>query len=58
MQARINVTERITLIGEVQNLTDQGRRELTGPGARYLQEDAMFGRTFWIGATWSPGQSD
>jgi len=54
MQARFNVTDRITLIGEVQNLTDQGRRELTGPGARFLQEDAMFGRTFWIGATWSP----
>lgn len=54
MQARFNVTDQITLIGEVQNLTDQGRRELTGPGARYLQEDALFGRTFWIGATWSP----
>ena len=36
---------------EVQNLTDQGRRELTGPGAAFLQEDAEFGRTFWLGLT-------
>ncbi len=49
LQARFNATPRITLIGEVQNLTDAGRRELTGPGAQFLQEDAVFGRTFWIG---------
>lgn len=49
MQARFNLTERFTLIGEVQNLTDTGRRELTGPGADFLQEDARFGRTVWIG---------
>jgi len=58
MQVRFNLSERFTLIGEVQNLTDQGRRELTGPGARFLQEDAVFGRTFWVGATWSPGQGN
>lgn len=51
LQARFNVTDRFTLIGEVANLTDQGRRELTGPGAQYLQEDAEFGRTFWLGVT-------
>jgi TonB-dependent receptor len=53
MQARFNVTDRITVIGEVQNLTDEGRRELTGPGAQYLQEDAVFGRTWWLGLTWT-----
>ena len=36
---------------EGQNLNDEGRRELTGPGAAFLQEDAEFGRTFWIGVT-------
>ncbi|RKR03694.1 TonB-dependent receptor [Maricaulis maris] len=51
LQARFNLTDRFTLIGEVQNLTDQGRRELTGPDAQYLQEDAEFGRTFWVGFT-------
>jgi TonB-dependent receptor len=51
LQARFNITDRFTLIGEVQNLTDQGRRELTGPGAAFLQEDAEFGRTFWLGLT-------
>jgi len=53
LQARFNITDRFTVIGEVQNLTDQGRRELTGPGAAFLQEDAEFGRTFWIGLTGS-----
>ena len=49
MQARFNLTPRLSIIGEVQNLTDEGRRELTGPGAAFLQEDAEFGRTFWLG---------
>lgn len=53
MQARFNVTDSITVIGEVQNLTDEGRRELTGPGAQFLQEDAVFGRTWWLGFTWT-----
>ncbi|MEM7730055.1 MAG: TonB-dependent receptor [Pseudomonadota bacterium] len=48
-QARFNINEQLTLIGEVQNLTDTGRRELTGPNAQFLQEDAVFGRTFWLG---------
>ncbi|WP_158085595.1 TonB-dependent receptor [Henriciella aquimarina] len=51
LQARFNATDDFTIVGEVQNLTDSGRRELTGPGARYLQEDAVFGRTFWLGIT-------
>lgn len=50
LQARFNVNQHVSLIGEVQNLTDTGRRELTGPGADFLQEDARFGRTVWIGA--------
>ena len=46
MQVRFNVSDRITVIAEGQNLNDEGRRELTGPGAAFLQEDAEFGRTF------------
>jgi len=53
MQVRLNLTDHMTLIGEGQNLTDAGRREVTGPGEQYLQEDAMFGRTFWLGLTWT-----
>lgn len=49
LQARVNLTDRISLIVEGVNLTDEGRRELSGPGGRFLQEDAEFGRTFWIG---------
>ena len=43
------VTPNLTLYAEGQNLTDQGRRELVGPGQAYLQESAEYGRTFWFG---------
>ncbi len=43
------VTPNLTLYAEGQNLTDQGRRELVGPGRTYLQESAEYGRTFWFG---------
>jgi TonB-dependent receptor len=49
LQGRFNMTENFTLVGEVRNLTDTGRREVTGPGAQFLQEDALFGRIFWLG---------
>jgi len=34
-----------------QNLSNTGRRELTGPGQRYLQESAEYGRTYWVGVS-------
>ena len=49
LQVRLNVTDRISVIAEAVNLTDAGRTELTGPGRRFLQESARFGRTFWLG---------
>ena len=51
LQLRFNLGRGLTVIGEAQNLGDEGRRELTGPGAAFLQEDAVFGRTFWLGLT-------
>ena len=39
----------ITVFAEGQNLSDSGRREVTGPGRTYLQESARYGRTFWVG---------
>ncbi|GGB40992.1 TonB-dependent receptor [Sphingomonas metalli] len=45
------LTPRFTIYAEGQNLSDAGRRELTGPGRTYLQESAEYGRTFWIGVT-------
>ena len=50
---RFNLTDALTIIGEGQNLTNEGRRELTGPDNLFLQEDAVFGRTYWLGLTWS-----
>lgn len=49
LQARVNLTKNFSLVAEAVNVTDEGRTELTGPDARFLQEDARFGRTFWIG---------
>jgi TonB-dependent receptor len=43
------ITPNLTLYAEGQNLTDQGRRELVGPGQAFLQESAEYGRTFWFG---------
>ncbi len=45
------IMRNLTLYAEGQNLTDTGRRELTGPGRTYLQESAEYGRTFWLGLT-------
>lgn len=41
--------DRLTAFFEAQNLSDSGRQENTGPGQRFLQESAEYGRTFWIG---------
>ena len=41
----------VTVFLEGQNLNDAGRQENTGPGQRFLQESAEYGRTFWLGAT-------
>jgi TonB-dependent receptor len=43
------ITPNLTIYAEGQNLTDQGRRELVGPGQAFLQESAEYGRTFWFG---------
>jgi TonB-dependent receptor len=45
------ITPNFTLYAEGQNLSDAGRREVTGPGRSYLQESAEYGRTFWLGVT-------
>jgi TonB-dependent receptor len=41
--------DRFTVFGEAQNLSNTGRQEVTGPGRRYLQEWANYGRTYWVG---------
>ncbi len=43
-------TDSLTVFVEGQNLSNTGRQEVTGPGRRYLQEWANYGRTYWIGA--------
>ncbi len=42
---------RYTVFFEVENLTERGRRELIGPNADRLQEDAHYGRVMWLGLT-------
>jgi TonB-dependent receptor len=45
------ITPNFTIYAEGQNLSDAGRREVTGPGRTYLQESAEYGRTFFLGVT-------
>ncbi|MEM9751292.1 MAG: TonB-dependent receptor, partial [Pseudomonadota bacterium] len=49
-QIRVNASENLSLVFEAVNLNDAGRTEVSGPNGDFLQEDARFGRTFWIGA--------
>jgi TonB-dependent receptor len=41
--------DNFTAFAEAQNLSNTGRQEVTGPGRRYLQEWANYGRTYWVG---------
>jgi len=43
--------DRFSVFVEGQNLSNTGRQEVTGPGQRYLQEWANYGRTYWVGLT-------
>ncbi len=43
------LSDRLTVFVQGQNLSDTGRREVTGPGKQYLQESADYGRTYWVG---------
>ena len=47
-------SEALTLFASGENLTGTNRRENTGPGQRYLQEIGDYGRTWWVGVTFSP----
>jgi len=49
MQARFNISDNFRFLFEAQNLNNEGRTEVTGPDRRFLQESAVFGRTFWFG---------
>ena len=49
-QVRLRLSDRIELFAEGENLTNTGRRELTGPNRDLLQEAATFGRAFTLGA--------
>ena len=44
------VRDYLTVFVEGQNLSNTGRQEVTGPGRKYLQEWANYGRTYWVGA--------
>ncbi|ODT89183.1 MAG: TonB-dependent receptor [Phenylobacterium sp. SCN 70-31] len=43
------INDNFTVFAEAQNLSNTGRQEVTGPGQRYLQEWANYGRTYWVG---------
>ncbi len=43
------INQHLSAFVQGQNLSNTGRRELTGPGQHYLQESAEYGRTYWVG---------
>lgn len=43
--------DHFTVFGEVENLNDAGRLEVTGPNRDLLQEAAEYGRVYWLGLT-------
>ncbi len=49
-QARIRLHQRVELIGEVRNLTNAERLNLTGPNQDIARDINRFGRQFWLGA--------
>ena len=49
-QVRAAIGERIEIIGEVRNLTNQQRLNLSGPDQNIARDINRFGRQFWIGA--------
>jgi outer membrane receptor protein involved in Fe transport len=50
-QASWRFNDRYTLFTEVENLSNSGRVEVTGPNRDLLQEAAEYGRVYWLGAT-------
>jgi iron complex outermembrane receptor protein len=52
-QARIRVTPRVEVIGEVRNLTNEERLNLTGPNQDIARDINRFGRQFWVGAAFT-----
>lgn len=46
--------DSLTFFASGENLTATNRRENTGPGQRFLQEIGDYGRTWWLGVTFSP----
>jgi TonB-dependent receptor len=49
-QVRAAIGDRVEIIGEVRNLTNQQRLNLTGPNQDIARDINRFGRQFWIGA--------
>jgi TonB-dependent receptor len=50
LQARFQLLERVELIGEVRNATDENKVNFFGPEFQYARDVNFYGRQFWIGA--------
>jgi outer membrane receptor for ferrienterochelin and colicin len=48
-QARFDITERISLLGEIRNLTDEPLSRYTGPNGVLLNDQSDFRRSFALG---------
>lgn len=51
-QARYDLNEHIILIAEVRNITEEPLERRTAPGLRLLNDRSIFGRSYFVGATY------
>ena len=50
VQARYQVSDNVELIGEVRNLTSEGKYNYSGPNFSFVRDLSFYGRQFWVGA--------
>jgi hypothetical protein len=50
VQARYQVSDSVELIGEVRNLTSEGKYNYFGPNFSFVRDLSFYGRQFWVGA--------
>lgn len=50
LQTRYQVSDRVELIGEIRNVTNENKVNLTGTNYDTVRDISYYGRQFWIGA--------
>lgn len=56
LQARYTVRPGLSLVAEVNNLTEERMDSVTGPGMNLLKDSYSTPRTVWLSINWTPGR--